>query len=308
MPQMGEMIEVARSAVQTWECDQMGHMNVQFYVEKAEEGLATLAAAVGLSPRAQKSDHAALFAREHHIRYHRELRPGAPYVLNGGVIDTRAEGLILYEEMHNVASGDLAATFVTRAEWCDVAIRGGLPLPVSAIAKAPALTIDLPPHGKPRGLELAPARPSPKLDGAEALRMFTTLRGAVPHEHCDAHGYMATRHYIGRVSDAIPNLLTQTRGHDRTDGRIGGAALEYRIVYRTPARAGDLLVVKSGLKSVSAKTYVWCHWIFDGETGDCFATAEAVAIPLDLATRKAIEIPADMRAHLESIVLPGLSV
>ncbi len=29
------MIELARSSVQTWECDQMGHMNVQFYVEKA---------------------------------------------------------------------------------------------------------------------------------------------------------------------------------------------------------------------------------------------------------------------------------
>ena len=56
---MGEMIEVARSAVQTWECDQMGHMNVQFYVAKAEEGMTALAAALGLSPRAQRSDLAA---------------------------------------------------------------------------------------------------------------------------------------------------------------------------------------------------------------------------------------------------------
>jgi acyl-CoA thioester hydrolase len=66
-------------------------------------------------------------------------------------------------------------------------------------------------------------------------------------------------------------------------------------------------VLKSGLKSVSSKTYVWCHWLFDGESGECFATAEAVAVAMDLVERKAIEIPADMRAHLESLVVEGLS-
>ena len=36
------MIEVLRSGVNTWECDQMGHMNVRFYVAKMMEGLAEL--------------------------------------------------------------------------------------------------------------------------------------------------------------------------------------------------------------------------------------------------------------------------
>jgi acyl-CoA thioester hydrolase len=67
------------------------------------------------------------------------------------------------------------------------------------------------------------------------------------------------------------------------------------------------LVLKSGLKSVSAKTYIWCHWLFDGETGECFATAEAVAVAMDLVERKAIEIPPEMRVHLEGLVVPGLS-
>ena len=116
------------------------------------------------------------------------------------------------------------------------------------------------------------------------------------------------RHYMGRVSDAIPNLIAQTRGEDRSTSRIGGAALEYRFVYRTPAREGDLLVLKSGLKSVAGKTYVWCHWLFDAETGESIATAEAVAISMDLVERKAIEIPPDMRANLERLIIPGLSV
>ena len=305
---MGDMIEVARSSVQTWECDQMGHMNVQFYVEKADEGLAALAAALGLSARAQRSNFAALTPREHHIRFHRELRPGAPFVVKGGVIDTKPEGLIAYEEMQNAANGAIAATFVTRAEWCEVETRGGLPLPVSAIAKAAPLTITLPPHGAPRGLDMAPQRPAPNLKEAEDLGMVSTFRGTVLREHCDATGYLTMRHYMGRVSDGIPNLIAQTRGEDRSTSRIGGAALEYRFIYRMPAREGDLLVLKSGLKSITGKTYTWCHWLFDGESGENIATAEAIAISMDLVERKAIEIPPDMRANLERLVIPGLSV
>ena len=305
---MGDMIEVARSSVQTWECDQMGHLNVQFYVEKADEGLAALAAALALTARAQRSNFAALTPREHHIRFHRELRPGAPFVVKGGVIDTKPEGLIVYEEMQNAANGSIAATFVTRAEWCEVETRGGLPLPVSAIAKAAPLTITLPPHGAPRGLDMAPQRPAPNLKEAEDLGMVSTFRGAVLREHCDATGYLTMRHYMGRVSDGIPNLIAQTRGEDRSTSRIGGAALEYRFIYRMPAREGDLLVLKSGLKSITGKTYTWCHWLFDGESGENIATAEAIAISMDLVERKAIEIPPDMRANLERLVIPGLSV
>ena len=34
------MIEVYRGSINTWECDEMGHMNVRFYVAKMMEGLA----------------------------------------------------------------------------------------------------------------------------------------------------------------------------------------------------------------------------------------------------------------------------
>lgn len=285
----------------------MGHMNVQFYVEKADQGLAALAAKLGLSPRAQGTDRALLVPREQHIRFHRELRPGAPFVVNAAVLTARKEGLIVYEEMQNAATGAVAATFVSRTEWADASVRGGLPLPVTAVAKSAPFLIDLPAHGQPRGLDMAPPRPAPSLADAEQLGLMTTLRTTVLREQCDAHGYMLPRHYIGNISDAIPNLIAQTRGEDRSAGGTGGAALEYRLVYRQPAREGDLLILKSGLRSVSAKTYIWCHWLFDAESGDCFATAEAVAVAMDLATRRAIEIPPAMRAHLEKLVVPGLS-
>ena len=39
-------IEVWRGCVNTWECDEMGHLNVRFYVARAMEGLVGLAAAL----------------------------------------------------------------------------------------------------------------------------------------------------------------------------------------------------------------------------------------------------------------------
>lgn len=305
---MGEMIEVARSSVQTWECDQMGHMNVQFYVAKADEGMASLATALGLGHHVQQEGGTALVAREHHIRFHRELRPGAPFVVRGGILRALVEGLEFYEEMRTLVPDEVSATFYTRAEWCDHDTHGGLPLPVGALAKVGPLSVDMPPQGAPRGLEMTPPRPAPRLSEAEQMGLITTYRGMVLPDYCDHAGFMTARHYMGRVSDAIPNLIAQTSGADRSKSPTGGAALEYRFVYREPAREGDVLVLKSGLKSVGEKTYVWCHWLFDAETSGCVATAEAVAVAMDLAQRKAIEIPASMRAGLEALVIPGLSV
>ena len=68
------MIELARSSVQTWECDQMGHMNVQFYVEKACDALAAFGAGLGLGPRALAHQGQVLEPADHHIRFLRELQ------------------------------------------------------------------------------------------------------------------------------------------------------------------------------------------------------------------------------------------
>ena len=51
-------LEVWRGAVNAWTCDEMGHMNVRFYLAHALEGLAGVALALGLddaySPKAPR--------------------------------------------------------------------------------------------------------------------------------------------------------------------------------------------------------------------------------------------------------------
>jgi acyl-CoA thioester hydrolase len=49
------------------------------------------------------------------------------------------------------------------------------------------------------------------------------------------------------------------------------------------------------------------HWVLNDETGEALATAEAVAVAMDLDARKAIPIPDALRAVLEPLIVPGLS-
>lgn len=306
---MSEMIDVARSSVQTWHCDQMGHMNVQFYVEFASQGLAALAVQLGLGPRFIDAERARLMARDHHIRFLREQRAGAPIGVRAGVLNVRDYGLRVYLEMYNITTNEIAATFAADVELLDEDTRETKPLPAKTKAAAKAMIVDLPAHGAPRGLEITPPRELPTLEVAHDMGLIFTWQGEVQLVQCDAQGFLLPRHFMGTVSDSIPNLLGQVNGHDRSkDDKLGGAALEYRFHYHSYPRAGDVLTVRSGLKSISPKTYIWGHWLFNLETGKAVATAEAVAVTLDLVARKAIAIPPELYARLEGMVAPGLGV
>jgi acyl-CoA thioester hydrolase len=307
--QMAEMIDVARSSVQTWQADQMGHMNVQFYLEMATDGLAALAVHLGLGPRFIEKENAKLHARDHHVRFLREQRPGAPVTVRGGVLHVDDFALRVYLEMYNTVSEEVAATFAVDVELMDMDTRETKPLPARAKAAAKEMIVDLPAHGSPRGLEISPPREKPTLEEAAAINLVFTWQGEVQRNQCDEQGFLLARHFMGIVSDSIPNLLGKTRGDDRSkNNKVGGAALEYRFHYHSYPKSGDVLTLRSGLKMVGPKTYIWGHWLFNLETGKAVATAEAVAIALDLEARKAIPIPEELRVHLEGMVASGLAV
>jgi acyl-CoA thioester hydrolase len=90
--------------------------------------------------------------------------------------------------------------------------------------------------------------------------------------------------------------------------RSGGAVLEYRIVYRRWPRAGDRYVVRSSLAFVKEKVHSFVHWIMDPRTGEAWATSQAVAVALNLETRKIIPANAQMQAEMLRLVPSGLDI
>src|ERR1700761_1671694 len=90
-------VEIWRGGVNTWECDEMGHMNVRFYVARFMEGLGGLALRLGLPQAFSAHANATLTVREHHIRFLKEAHAGAPLHMEGGVIEIDETGASLLQ-------------------------------------------------------------------------------------------------------------------------------------------------------------------------------------------------------------------
>lgn len=303
------MIEIGMGSVQVGECDVMGHMNVRHYVSRALEALDWLGFELGLGPAYAREHGAGLVPADQHIRFVRELPAGTPFSIHGGVVHRRGDTLRLYQEIRKVDAGTVAATITTDAVLADVRTGAPRPLPSDIAATATPLTDAVPDYAAPRGLGFSPPREPLSVQRAVELGLGLTHKGSVQAAECNEHGLMRADGVIARVWDGVPNAPARgVRREGQPSGKVGSAALEYRLVYHRPVRASDLLRVHSGLKAVGSKTTTWAHWLFDGESGAAVAAAEAVGVSFDLLTRKAIGMEEEIRHALEGLVVPGLSV
>ena len=66
-----------QGSVNTWECDDGGHLNVRFHLERAMSGLAHMAVHLGVPRAFSANAGSTIVPREAHIRFLKEARPGA---------------------------------------------------------------------------------------------------------------------------------------------------------------------------------------------------------------------------------------
>jgi acyl-CoA thioester hydrolase len=310
------MTPLYAGSANTWECDEMGHLNVRFHVARAQEGLGLLALMAGMEDVFGRQARATLLPLDQHIRFIREVRPGEPLTMVGGVTAvTEAEAQIYLELRHG--DGSPASTFHTKVAHVEPHGLKAFPWSVRVRDRLQAFAVALPEHGAPRSID-ADAKPTSRASRAEAERLGARRIGAglVTPDETDAFGRLRPELFIGRVSDAVPNLLHAWRqavakAAAAADGeaKIAGAAVvEYRLVYREWPRLGAAIEVHSGVVALQGKTHRLAHWLVDPISGIAYATTEAVALTFDLATRKAIQPPPAQLKTLETLLAPGMSV
>lgn len=301
-------VEVWSGSVNTWECDVMGHMNVRFYVQKSMEGLGELAAELGMPAAFSPFAEATLVVREQHIRFLREAHANAPLVMTGGVVEMGESEARLLMVMRNL-SGEPCATFQTVVTHATPREGAAFPWPDRIRRRAEALAVSIPDYAAARSLSLAPVETTASLERAETLGLTHTGLGLVGPQDCDVFGRMRTELFMGRISDGIPRLVGGRRpGSEDTEARIGGAALEYRLVHFGWPRAGDRLALRSGTSWTDARFRRYTHWLLDPATGRPWGAAEAVAVSFDLDTRKIVTLSPDALAEVQKQVTPGLAL
>ena len=305
------MIPLWSGIANTWDCDEMGHMNVRVYVEKAMEGLGSFAGAIQMSHAFQPNAPSTLLPAEHHIRYIKEAHAGKPLRMTGCVLEWDETSALIYQDMRH-GDGSPAAAFRTRV--LHVNAKTGKPFPWSTPSRAQLeALIDTPPEDTlPRGLD-PQAAPIPSsmatLDQVKKTGAPEIGRGMFLPRECDTFGRVWAPWFIGRISDSVPTLLGDWRekiAASSGDVRIGSAVLEYRLVYRKWPRAGDRFVIHTSLADVVGKTHSLSHWMINPDTGEAYVTTQAVAVTFDLDKRKAIPAPPEQIKELEQLAPRGL--
>lgn len=306
------MIELWRGNANAWECDELGHMNVRFYLAKAMEAVGNLADKAGLNGVYLHDATATLIPQAIHIKFLAEARPGAPLYIRGGlgkIGDSQAEFILL---MLHAGSDRIAASFRFEMAHASPGEARSFDWPRRFLNAAPALQVETPEIARPRGIDerQPPARPA--LDRADEMELEQIGMGRFTVPNMDVFGRMRSEFLLGRVSDSVINFIgafpEEWDFHQgETEARIGSALLECRILPRRWPRAGDGYVIRSGLKSYGPKIRNLVHWVLDPATGLPWWTMEGVAAPMDLDERRLIEAPDDIRARLDAAIKPGLT-
>jgi acyl-CoA thioester hydrolase len=295
-----------QGSVNAWECDDGGHLNIRFHLERAMAGLAHMAHALEMPSAFTANAAATLAPREAHIRFLKEARPPAPLIMHGGVVKLEEEEGVFCLDMRH-GDGAPCSAFTVRAAHVDT--RGFRPFPWSqrTRAAAAALTCTPPAHALPRSMDLRRPIADASLANAKAIGAARIGATLCQPSDCDVFGRMRAEHFVGRVSDSVPNFLQQWR-RETASGNAGavaaGAVVEARLVMRRWPRAGDLLEIYSGVGEVVGKTMRLAHWICDPASGAAWASLEVVALTFDTITRKALEPPPQARAAMTARAIP----
>jgi acyl-CoA thioester hydrolase len=200
-----------QGCVNTWECDDGGHLNIRFHLERAMIGLAHFARALALPRAFTPAAGSTLTPLEAHIRFLKEARPGAPLNMHGGVIALDESAATLCLDMRH-ADGAPASCFTLRVAHAETRELRPFPWSARSRAAARALQIDAPEHCKARSLDLT--RPPSAASRASAVEAGAARIGAtmVSADQCDAFGRLRGEHIAGRISDSVPNLMSRWAG------------------------------------------------------------------------------------------------
>ena len=138
---MSGFIETYRGAVAAWECDHLGHMNVQFYVARASEATWHFLHAIGMGPSVVREKRIGLAAVQQDIRYRREMLAGDLAIVQSGVLAIGSKSLTVLHRLINAGSGEIAMTMTNIGVCMDLDNRKAMPLPEEVRARAALLKV-----------------------------------------------------------------------------------------------------------------------------------------------------------------------
>ena len=127
-----------KGTVYPWHCDQMGHMNVMWYIGKFDEATWNLLAELGITRSYLQANKGGMAAVQQNISYKQELLAGDVIEIHSRVLEVRDKVIRFEHEMINLETGAVAAIAELTGVHIDRETRKSCALPPAIRAAAEA--------------------------------------------------------------------------------------------------------------------------------------------------------------------------
>ena len=288
--------------VEAGDIDNLGHMNVRIYARKAALSSKALAAHLGLDAATLQATGCIVQDYDNHVRFYREQLEGAALIVHGGVIEATPEKITAYFELSNATNGDRAATFNNTFRLADSKTHAPKLFTDDVVAKAQALKVSWPDHGRPRSIPLDTVRNDITLQQMADKQVMVRLEPyTIQAEDCNAEGFMDISDGTSLAFAKLPIKFERQKGESNGwgDDNMAMATMESRQYLFENPRLGDTIVTRSTHLAVSRKTLHSVHWSFNNDTGKPLSMIAQIGLGFDLIERRSREFPPQMREMFE---------
>ena len=291
---------IYKNSVQLHEIDNLGHMNVQYYLKHCIDSCILNFKINNLI--SNHSNIEELFVLEKvNIRYLNEQRLGAPFSINFYISKIEKDKILVLQEMENLETKKISSAFLISLK-----IRKQIKIIKNKfenfLINFPYKFKIAPPYAEIKGLLDIDKLKFSYEKLLNYPKIFNTFCGIAKKKDNNNLDILDAADYMGIVSAAVPNLLMMSN-HSISKTNIGGAAVEYEFYFYEFVNPGTCIKLLSGLRNIKNKTYTWSHWIIDINKEKILAEANAVIVTMDLKKRKSVQIPNKMKVALEDIIL-----
>jgi acyl-CoA thioesterase FadM len=130
-----------------------------------------------------------------------------------------------------------------------------------------------------------------------------TFRKVVSPAELDHLGHMNVQYYFAAIGSGITSFqiaLGLTPSDIRDGRRLAFVVVHGDTNFRIELKAGDVIKLETGVTEIADKTATFHHRLFRVETETLAFETYFKCVLMNLDTRRAVDIPADIREKLEA--------
>ena len=274
-----------KDLVRKEDCDQMSHMNVQYYFGKHADAIKCLFNKINSYSKDEIDykilNERCIFSREVHLNSVLEVVFKVKAIKNNE--------LLLLTKIYSIDHENVSAYFET-----------AISMNINQKTKSIILNLfSLDTTTFLNELEFTNLRPLTDNRPPQnySKNAFMSCKNAVNTWDLDYEELGSSQFKIGCVSDAATHLFTYC-GADfnwRNEYDIGSAALDYSVRYFKDASLGMAVTMHTNFTKIGNKSLKFIHHMVDDSNGDVIMDIEIVAVLFDLQKRKSIIVPEEFR-------------